>query len=79
MDLTATITEECTVYPDAGGFLLHPGEDYAIDRLGNKGVIILTPFGEATLAWRSFKWSEREGKVARLTCLPSGLIDLVRA
>lgn len=63
-DLQATVIEECTVYPD-GPFLLHPGETYAIDKLGNKGVVILTPFGAATLAWRSFKWSEAEP-----VCLP---------
>jgi hypothetical protein len=57
-ELKAMVREECTVYPDATAFLLHPGEAYDIDRMGNEGVIIVTPFGEATLAWRSFTWHD---------------------
>lgn len=58
IDVMATVTEPCTIYPDVGAVELLPGETYAIERLGNEGVVIVTPCGLATLAWRSFRWSE---------------------
>jgi hypothetical protein len=35
---------------------MHKDETYAIDRVGNGGVIVLTPFGEVTLPWSAFRW-----------------------
>jgi hypothetical protein len=75
IDLVATVTEECAVYPDDGSFLLHAGETYDIDSMGNKGVIILTPFGKALLAWRSFRWAERKtARAERVLTDYSGIV-----
>lgn len=55
-DLQATLREDVTTYPDGAAFLLHEGETYAIERVGNGGVYVLTPFGEAFVAYRSIRW-----------------------
>lgn len=57
-DLMATIKEDTVLtVEDDTKFLVHEGESYRIDRVGNGGVIVLTPFGEVTLPWCAFRWS----------------------
>lgn len=57
IELKATLKEDFTAYPDGTVFLMHKDETYAIDRVGNGGVVVLTPFGEVTLSWSAFRWS----------------------
>lgn len=58
-DLRAAMRCEYTAtLEDGSAFLLHAGETHAIERLGNGGVYIGTPFGEAFVPWSAFSWHE---------------------
>lgn len=77
MELTATLRQRYIAdLEDGGRYILHEDENLLIERVGNGGVYVVTPFGLAFLPFNTFRWTETPSYSAETACAPSGLLEV---